>query len=140
MVVEASTPPQSSLLKRRREEEDKTGNLSSQRKTLLRPLFKYTPNAPGVITLTRNTVKNLKLWDHLVKVKEACPDLKMDQVESPVLNKLSQMCEGRVLMLLHLSIYRILKLTFQRTLAGLSTMVELQLALELEALDNPSGS
>lgn len=52
-------------------------DLSSQRKTLLKPLFKYTsvhvpstedpgnfPNAPGLINLIRSTGEKLKVWDH----------------------------------------------------------------------------
>lgn len=84
-------------------------DLSSQRKSLLRYLFKCStvnskstedprnfPDDPGRITLLRNTGENLKVWDHLADAKDAFHNIRMAQIESPFLKKMSQICAGRV--------------------------------------------
>lgn len=58
-------------------------------------------NAPGVVTLIRNMDGNLKVWGHLAGARDAFPKIRMAQIELPALKKMSQMCLGRVLVLLH---------------------------------------
>lgn len=77
-------------------------DLFFQRKALLRPLFKCLtvddkctedprnfPNASGVITLIKNTRGNLKAWNHLAGAKNAYPNIRMTQIESLTLKKMS---------------------------------------------------
>lgn len=109
-------------------------DFSSQRRIFLRPLFKYTavdglstkdpnnfPNAPGVVTLIRNTGENLKVWDHLTGAKDVYSKLQLAQIESPELKKLAQFYSGRVPVLLHPYLYRTLKLTFPKDVSVIVT-------------------
>lgn len=68
--------------------------------------------APEVIILIRNTGGKFKVWDPLVGAKNAFPKIRMAQIESPELKKLSAYCVGKVSVLLHTSLYRVLKLMF----------------------------
>lgn len=80
-----------------------------QRKALLSSLFKLTsvdfsstedprnfPRAAEAITLIRNIGGNLIVWDHLAGAKDSFPQIKMDQIGSPDLKKMAQMCSGMV--------------------------------------------
>lgn len=92
------------------------------------------PGTPGIITLIRNTGNNLKVWDHLAEYKDAFPKLQMAQIESPKLKKLAQFCSGRVLVLLHLSLYRALNLTFLIDLGGIITKGRITSDVDTESL------
>lgn len=68
--------------------------------------------APGVITLIRNTGGNLKVWDYLAIAKKAFPNIRMAQMRAPDFKKISQSCAGRDPVRLHPSLYKALKLIF----------------------------
>lgn len=75
----------------------------------MRPLFNFTSvdgmstedltnilHTISVITMTRNTVGDIKVWDHLAGSANAFPKIRMTQIESPDLKRLSNICSGRV--------------------------------------------
>lgn len=82
----------------------------------MRPLFKLTfldlptteysrnfPKDTGVIILIRKSGRRLKLWDYLYLTKGSFSMLRIPQVESPGLKKLSSLCSGGALVLFHVS-------------------------------------
>lgn len=107
-------------------------DLSVQKIALLRPLLKCTSvdgksteNPPkfldtlGVTALIRNTVGNLKFCDHLAKATEAFLNIKMVQLGTLKLRKMSQISTGRDPVILHLSLHRNLKLTYSADAGGI---------------------
>lgn len=86
-----------------------------QRKVFLRLLFECTSTEDLwnlIITLIRNMGGNLKVKDYLVGAKDVIIDARMVHIESPVLKKMSNLCAGRVLVILHPSLYKALKIMF----------------------------
>lgn len=59
------------------------------------------------------------MWDHLAEAKDAYPKIRMIQIKSPDLKKMLQLCSGRVLLLFHSSLYRVLNLTFLTDVGGI---------------------
>lgn len=74
-----------------------------------------------------------------MEAKNAFPKIRMAQIESPELKKISAYCVGKISVLLHSSLYRVLKLMFPTDVGSIFT-VKLQPISELEALDNISRS
>lgn len=55
---------------------------------------------------------NLRVWDHLDGDRNSFPKIKKDQIGSPDLKKMAQMCAGSAPVRLHPSLYRVLKLSY----------------------------
>lgn len=67
----------------------------------------------GVITLIRNSGDRLMVWDFIFAAKGSCPELRMAQVASPELIKMSKHCSRRASVLLQSTLYSTVKLNFQ---------------------------
>lgn len=73
-------------------------SLSVQKKSFLDLLFKLSTvdgksvedpnNDPGVISCIRDTGSYLKVWAHVFKAKDAFPDIRMAQLDTPDQKKL----------------------------------------------------
>lgn len=79
------------------------------------------PNAPEGISCIRDTRKYLRVWSHMFEAKDAFPDIRMAQLGTPEVRKLYKFYSRMVPVLLYLSLYRTLKLTYPTDIAGLSS-------------------
>lgn len=92
-------------------------DLSTYKKDLLGPLFKICtvdgnsledprnlPKALGVITCVRDMVEFLNVWNHLFETKDMFPKIRISELDLPELKKLAK---GRVPVLLHPSLYKV---------------------------------
>lgn len=80
------------------------------------------PNAPRVISCIRDTRKYFRMWSHIFEAKDAFPDIRIAQLGTPEERKLYKFYSGMV-PVLHLSLYKALKLTYPTDIARLSWMV-----------------
>lgn len=69
------------------------------------------PKAPSVSTLIRNMRGNLKVLDYLAEARDTFSNIKMTELGSPELIKMSQMYAERVQVILHPCLYKTLKLS-----------------------------
>lgn len=76
-------------------------------------------NTSGIITLIR--IEGTKAWDFTVTAKDSFLKLRMTQVESSKLRKLAKTCSEKALVLIHSSLYRVLKLAFPTDVSGIVT-------------------
>lgn len=61
----------------------------------------------------------LKVWYHLVKYKDLFPDIRVFELGSPDIKKISKLCSGRVSLLLHPSLYKAVKVTYPMDLGSI---------------------
>lgn len=54
----------------------------------------------------------LKVWNHLFEAKDSFSNIRMFELESPYLKRLRHFCAMRAPVLLHPSLYRVVKLTY----------------------------
>lgn len=130
--LSTSTPPHPSKEKKEKEtfppnkvdRRDVEKDLCTQKKTLLCPLFKIIfddeksveglcnfPKAPVVISCIRDPGNYLKVWDPPAEAKDALAELRMVQMGTQELKNHLRFCAGRGPVLLHRSLYRVLKQT-----------------------------